>query len=263
MKELRDWTPIEIDTALSEIWERARRHYSTAWGLRGTAAAAKNCGFEEKAALKLKAAEKEDAKGRAVLVEAEPYEAEYKARGRWNRYFLVVSSDGHVHRERNCSTCFRSTEYAWLIELADHDEGDLVLQYGERACTVCFPNAPALKGWGQYKARERADRKREREAKAAEKRAATVPVPELNKTFKTERSAEIELVSRFCQAIHRDGLFERDPAGYPHCRGLAIEDRWTARAICKALGKKRGVRSDAVEMALDKRVVAKLKRDGR
>jgi len=259
MSELTELTPIEIDTALSKIWERAQRHYSTAWGLRGTAAVAKNCGFTEKAALKLKAAEKEDAKGRAVLVEAEPYEAEFKARGRWNRYFLVVSSDGHIHRERNCSTCFHSTEYAWLIELADHDEADLVLKYGERACTVCFPNAPALKGWGLYGKREKLARKAEREEKAAAKRAATVPVPELNRTFNTERAAEIEAVREFATAVEREVYFETKPETYPHCADLAAEGRVRGRAICEALGKKRAATGAFIEDTLAKRVLRKLK----
>src|SRR5580700_7036844 len=47
-----------------------------------------------------------------------PLEAIYQDR-RWNRYFLVTNSNGHVHRGTTCSTCFPTTEYAWLVELAD------------------------------------------------------------------------------------------------------------------------------------------------
>ena len=42
-----------------------------------------------------------------------------------------------------CSTCFPTTEYAWLVELADCDEDAMIVDYGEKACTVCFPGAPA------------------------------------------------------------------------------------------------------------------------
>jgi hypothetical protein len=62
---------------------------------------------------------------------------------RWNRYFLVTNSNGHVHRNQSCSTCFATTEYAWLVELADCDEAAMVAEFGEKACTVCFPDAPA------------------------------------------------------------------------------------------------------------------------
>jgi hypothetical protein len=269
-KRVAEMTPVEIDTVLAELWAKA----DAAWAKAAACRAAIERNEDptrlrwkwapEKLARMIAKDKKAEAEAREAAEAAVPYETEYVDRGRWKRYFLVVSSDGHVHRERNCVTCFPRTEYAWIVELADCDEEAMVLKYGEMACTICFPNAPAMKGWGSsYKAREKADRKREREAKAAAKRAATVPVPEINRTFGTDRSAEIEAVYRFCEAIHRDGLFERDPAGYSHCRELAAEDRAAARAICKALGKKRETSGEVVEGFLEARVKAKLKRDGR
>lgn len=79
--------------------------------------------------------------------ETEPFQAEYVRRGRWNRYFLVTNSNGHVHRGMDCSTCFPDTRYAWLVDLADCDEAAMVEEYGTKACTVCFPNAPTLPAW--------------------------------------------------------------------------------------------------------------------
>lgn len=73
--------------------------------------------------------------------EAAPYEAEYKSRS-WNRYFLVKQANGHVHRGTHCTTCFLGTQYGWLTNLSDCDEGQMIEEYGEHACTVCFPNAP-------------------------------------------------------------------------------------------------------------------------
>jgi hypothetical protein len=61
----------------------------------------------------------------------------------WPRYFLVTSSDGHVHRGMSCSTCQDTTEYRWLPELSGCAEGAMIEEFGERACTVCFPAAPA------------------------------------------------------------------------------------------------------------------------
>ena len=93
--------------------------------------------------------------------EAAPFDAEFERRGRWFRYFLVTSSDGHVHRGMNCSTCWPTTEYVWLVELADKSAEAMVERYGIKACTVCFPDAPTLPGWAKSE--------KAAEAEAAEK----------------------------------------------------------------------------------------------
>jgi len=61
----------------------------------------------------------------------------------WNRAFLVVSSDGHVHKTLDCSTCFSTTRYAWLVQYSNDDENTIVEDAGQDACTVCYPSAPA------------------------------------------------------------------------------------------------------------------------
>lgn len=61
----------------------------------------------------------------------------------WNRAFLVKASNGHVHKSQDCSTCFDTTEFAWLPELSGADEDEIVEAAGETACTICYPSAPA------------------------------------------------------------------------------------------------------------------------
>lgn len=90
----------------------------------------------------------------------------YEAR-RWNRYFLVTNANGHVHRGTNCSTCWATTEYAWLPELADCDEDEMIAEFGEKACTVCFPDAPANPHFSSPGRRDR----EALDARAAEKAA--------------------------------------------------------------------------------------------
>ena len=76
-----------------------------------------------------------------------PYQAEYMRRY-WNRYYLVTSSSpGHGHRGTNCSTCYPTTEFLWLVDLAGKSSRDMVAQWGDVACTVCFPDAPTLPEW--------------------------------------------------------------------------------------------------------------------
>jgi hypothetical protein len=68
-------------------------------------------------------------------------EAEY-GRRQWSRFFIVTSSDGHIHRSRSCSTCRETTEYGWLPQLSGRTEADAVEAHGPLLCTVCYPSAP-------------------------------------------------------------------------------------------------------------------------
>jgi len=63
----------------------------------------------------------------------------------WNRYFLVVSSSGLIHRSTSCSTCNKghnSTLFALLPTLSGQSYGDAVALLGPSLCSVCFPEAP-------------------------------------------------------------------------------------------------------------------------
>lgn len=135
--------------------------------------------------------------------------------GYWHRYFLVDNTNGHVHREMSCSTCYPTTQYRWLVGLADCDEAAMVAEYGEMACTVCFPEAPAMKGYGdgtsglaRYSAEEKAQRAAEKAAKQAAKDAKAITQPDgqplrerdwrtkeagKGSVIKTERAASIAL----------------------------------------------------------------------
>ena len=62
---------------------------------------------------------------------------------RWSRFFLVTSSDGHIHSSQACSTCRPGrTKFGWLPDVSGKTEADAVAQYGPMLCTVCFPTAP-------------------------------------------------------------------------------------------------------------------------
>jgi hypothetical protein len=102
----------------------------------------------------------------ALIAESIPFLVEYDRRP-WNRYFLVTNGNGHVHRGLDCHTCFRTTEYSWLVNLADCDEDAMIEEWGERACTVCFPSAPTNPNFNRP---ARVDREA-REAREAEKAA--------------------------------------------------------------------------------------------
>lgn len=120
------------------------------------------------------------AKVAQARADAAPYEAEFARRGGWNRYFLVTNSNGHVHRGMGCTTCYATTEYSWLVDLADCDEDAMVVEYGEAACTVCFPNAPTNPAFHAPGRRDREAaeaRQAEKDAKAAATAAKAITAP--------------------------------------------------------------------------------------
>lgn len=86
----------------------------------------------------------------AVDEAAAPYEADY-ADHRWARFFLVTSSNGHIHSSMHCSTCHPTTSYAWLPQLSGLDEAAAVADQGPRLCSVCFPSAPVEWTLGEVK----------------------------------------------------------------------------------------------------------------
>ncbi len=175
MTDLTAQTPVEIDTALAALYEAEQmirqdsaraadrvlnqakirlstekpyRHDERAEGTMADAlticeqqAASTRWGHEY-AQRALDAYKTAKAALSVNLAEQEPLEAEYVRRGRWTRAFLVLASNGHVHRDRACSTCFITTSYGWLPSLSGHTEAEIVDAAGADACTVCYPSAP-------------------------------------------------------------------------------------------------------------------------
>jgi hypothetical protein len=168
-----DMTPVEIDTVLSENYNQQMlvevriaaevRHLESV----ENALVRRPSEYNRDLVLKTRECIKALQEQRMDLIAASaPYLGEYSRRP-WNRYFLVKNVNGHVHRGMKCSTCFIDTQYGWLVELADCDEDAMVEEWGERACTVCFPEAPTNP---LYNRPARIDREA-REAKDAEKAA--------------------------------------------------------------------------------------------
>lgn len=67
------------------------------------------------------------------------------ARRKWDRYWLVTSSDGHIHASTECSTCNKglfATGFALVPYLSGAGAKDAVADLGSALCSVCFPDAP-------------------------------------------------------------------------------------------------------------------------
>lgn len=151
-------TPVEIDTALAEIYQRlyrvqdkiAQQDKYIEDMKKGLAKKAEgDLGYRSwtEADLDRLQAKRDDLSSEWFVIKAEttPYDDEYARRGGWTRFFHVTNSNGHIHRSMHCSTCFPTTRYAWLVEMSGQSEEQALEGLGNAGhvlCSVCFPNAP-------------------------------------------------------------------------------------------------------------------------
>lgn len=274
--DLASATPAQIDTRLAEIYSaealaslkanRALETVARIEGVQGTYQA----DFEWNSPAKLAAAKTEvtdaDAAIEAGRVEARPLEARYAAQ-RWTRYYLVANATGHVHTSTNCSSCFPTTEYAWLTEQSGMTAEALVEMAGEQACTVCFPWAPVdctrkstLEAPARKAARiERETAKAERDAKAAAKAIVTragnpLTIPgygNYRETVKTAIAANRQMLDAASSL-----------AGYSDTHPTAADWRETVALCADALAARNETTVEAVIAEVNKKVAAKARREG-
>lgn len=174
-------TPVEIDTVIAEINRRAAgpaaqlaAAYSSVARIRQALESGKHTYYTQANLDRaLAAVETYTAERDAILAERAPYDAEFTRRGGWTRFFLVDNIGGHVHNSMSCTTCYATTEFAWLPEFSGQDEAGVVELAGESACTVCFPSAPVdvLKRASRIESPDRKAAREAREAAAAAKAA--------------------------------------------------------------------------------------------
>jgi hypothetical protein len=147
-------TPVEIDTALAEIYTRLYTNWDEQARVQ-TYIADMEQGLAKKAEGNpqythwkqesldnlLAKADRLVAEASAIYEETLPYEAEYRSRP-WSRFFLVKNNGGHIHSSMHCSTCFPTTQFGWLPEISGLTEAEAVAKHGAILCTVCYPSAP-------------------------------------------------------------------------------------------------------------------------
>lgn len=182
---LTEKTPVEIDTELADLYGKVadlntKRHRAHQAILRidETEPGSYESHFPERspkrrAELHAEMVKLQGQVSRLYAEEINPREEEWQRRGCWTRYYMVDNTDGHVHKDQNCSTCFVDTRYAWLVEQSGMEAEELVRLAGETACTVCFPWAPVnvLKQRTRLEAPERKAARLERERAKAEREA--------------------------------------------------------------------------------------------
>lgn len=216
---------------------------------------------------------------RELDAEIEPLDDIYVARGRWPRAFLVTNAGGHVHSSMNCSTCFspgfdgsgnlrRGTEFHWITEMSGKDQDEIIDAAGQRACSVCYPDAPVetrnkptqlFSEDEKRKALERIEREKAKEEKARktiEKGLTEDGSPfkvdvggSYPEVFKTEQAATTWVVDK----VMYDRAFEY----------YAMNDgvRNGVEQVKAAIATKHGWTSKELDEHLEKKIVAKAKRE--
>lgn len=194
----------------------------------------------------------------------------------WTRAFLVIASNGHVHKSRDCSTCFPTTRYQWLVQYSNDDESVIVEDAGQDACTICYPSAPAdvLNRPSRIVTADKiakAEAKAERDAKKAEriaKEKANAPTisgeflyikdGKYTQVIKTERSAVTEWFSQYDKSQREIVTHYYDGKAHSEESIQEQKDRKAhageiAQLICYRLAEKHGIGYEEQEAILIKK----------
>jgi hypothetical protein len=174
--DLTTATPVEIDTELSEIFQRYyvamdrldRIQKDAEYTAKRVARQANPSKYDQDALAAAEArVEAAQEAASAIYAETAPYNTEYESRP-WTRAWKVTNVGGHIHSDMACSTCYASTKFAWLPQVSGMPEAEIVELAAAAACTVCYPTAPVDKPTRLFTQDEVAAQA-EREAKAAAK----------------------------------------------------------------------------------------------
>jgi len=204
----------------------------------------------------------------AVLQVVKDLDAQYEG---WNRCFWVQNSNGHIHKSMDCVSCYPSTRFAWLPDWSDRDEMEIIKAAGEKACSICYPNAPSeylarksvLEPREVIEAREKREQQKREKAEKAEKSGIKNPdgsVLRVNvnggkwdEVIKSERSASIMAVD-VMMALK---LYEVDPENNQYQARKPFE-LIALEQLLEALAFKHGVsveeEREAVKVKVEKKV---------
>lgn len=295
---LAEQPPEHVDQQLADLWDRihqdvgrrdriahSMRHAERSPGRRGT-----DQDYLDRLRADLAAAE---ARIDTLVDQTEPFEAEYRRRGGWARYFRVVTSGaGHVHSSRNCSTCYPTTAYAWLPSLSGKNEDEAVDDYGSEMCSVCFPSArshPSYRTRGRIAEEASARRAIVQAERQAARDAKSISSPDGSPlrlrggypdTISTAVSAERELIARMAElrsSLSPQGI-DDDVAAFDTQRSGGMrptEDyrdilvrrgemtRDDVATLAAALAHKRGQAVHEVLDSVEDRVVKRARRENR
>jgi hypothetical protein len=265
-------TPVQIDTELARIGEavaiqydiinranRAAQKWQDAQGTTGHH-------YDTQIAAALDRAEKAWVAWDILTAERAPYDLEFSRRDGWTRYYLVDSDtgNGHVHYDLSSSRCSRqpSTRHFWLTSESGKPAAEVIALAGERVCTICFPDAPAV-----GKCAYRTPSEEEKERRAAERAAAAAKRAEKAITNPDGTPLRINL-NGYWDTITTVAAAWRElvdiPFGARTFGDRRTNDREVAacQLIIKALAHKLGQPEDTIKTQAEVKLIKKCRREG-
>jgi cytochrome c551/c552 len=199
----------------------------------------------------------------AIRAKMAPYNAEYIRRGAWTRYFLVDSDNGHVHSDASVTRCSRTenTLHYWLTSESGRSAEAVVADAGERACTLCFPWAPAV-GPSKYippTVAAKLARQAEKAAKAAKRAEKAITNPD-GTPLRINLDGYWETIETVATAQRRlvDIAFDAKYAG----RKTTDREISACQVILTALSAKLGTDVETLKIDSTVRLIKKCKREG-
>ncbi len=177
----------------------------------------------------------------------------------WSRFFLVTSSNGHIHRWMNCSTCRVTTTFGWLPNLSGLTDAEAVAHPdgGPYLCQVCFPAArpewcrdrPAPVDPAKVAAQE---------ARAAEKAKKNLTPGQTAHIGRDVHSSEITTVAGAVTALR----YAVELANYGAIgeRHLCADDAERTAARCREVLLERGYTEEQLDTIVNRKLIA-IRRD--
>jgi hypothetical protein len=146
-------------------------------------------------------------------------EDEYRRRP-WPRYWLVTTSDGHIHRSQHCSTCNKgksATGFALVPYLSGKDSAEAVADLGPSLCSVCYPEAPV----------------ESREQSRVSARLAVALAEEGVEAFQRARQAAESRRGARCAGTGQPGVVPVVPEGTPAHHANYLRRRVVECPVCR------------------------------
>lgn len=270
-------TPAEIDTLLAEIHERAEVPFArytvskmeAAKIARSLANDPRTYYDADDLAKSHRRAAEYRAQYDAIMVEAQPLDAEFERRGGWTRAFLVLNTGGHLHRSMACDTCFPTTRFGWLPQESGKDEAEIVEGAGSDACTRCYPSAPVVSlsqprrtlHKTEVEAQQARDEKAaKRAAKEAKEIADALIDPATGRPIKDTHGWAAKEKAATSDYVDSAAYLHACANGYS-ARGRVEECAAFVARFVTAMAAKHGKTEAEVVADLAKKVAARIKRD--
>lgn len=256
-----DQTPSEIDENMVQLWMKLASEETTAARYSRILNSDYYRTEADTAKYTQKVIEAEEAV-RLIEAELDEIDAEFTARGGWNRYWMVCNANGHIHRTRRCSTCRPTTEFTLVYQVSGMTDTEVIDLAGVRVCTVCYPDAPVDVLSRPSRLPYDVEARRVAEEKARAKEAARLAKDAKNllepvklsgrfgETIKTLRAARIEAVDLLVRVAER--------AEVPNTN--ATRERIVDyRLLAEAIAAKEGTTVQAVGAELAPKVTKKVR----